>query len=59
VILRLKTIEDAEAVLDYFNGFHDGFIKQLSLKSPDEFKDWDHQLCMGELSHGRVEKDGK
>ena len=49
-ILNLKTIEDAELILDYFNGFHDGFIKQLTLKSSDEFKDWGHQLCTGDLS---------
>jgi hypothetical protein len=50
MIRRLKTIEDAESILDYFNGFHDGFIKQLTLKSSDEFKDWGHQLCTGDLS---------
>ena len=50
MLRRLKTIEDVESILDYFNGFHDGFIKQLILKSPDEFKDWGHQLCTGNLS---------
>ena len=50
MIRRLKTIEDAESILDYFNGFHDGFIKQLTLKSPDEFKAWGHQLCTGNLN---------
>ena len=49
-ILSVRTIKDAESILDYFNGFHDGFIKQLTLKSQDEFKDWGHQLCTGELS---------
>ena len=29
---------EAEAALDYFNGFHDGFIKQLSLISHDQFE---------------------
>jgi hypothetical protein len=47
---RLKKIEDAETILDDFNGFHDGFIKQLILKSSDEFKGWGHQLCTGNLS---------
>jgi len=47
---KLNTIEDAESILDYFNGFHDGFIKQLTLKSQDEFKAWGHQFCTGELS---------
>ena len=50
MIRRLKTIEDAESILDYFNGFHDGFIKQCILKSQDEFKAWGHQLCTGNLS---------
>ena len=48
--LSLNTIEEAVSILDYFNGFHDGFIKRLTVKSPDEFKDWGHQLCMGGLS---------
>lgn len=47
---HLRTFEDAESILDYFNGFHDGFIKQLILKSQDEFKEWGHQLCTGNLS---------
>ena len=50
MIRRLKTINDAESILGYFNGFHDGFIKQLTLKSQDEFKAWGHQLCTGNLS---------
>jgi len=50
MIRNLRTLEDAESILDYFNGFHDGFIKQLVLKSQDEFKDWGHQLCTGDLS---------
>ena len=49
-IRKLKTIEDAVSIVDYFNGFHDSFIKQLTLKSPNEFKDWGHQLCTGNLS---------
>jgi hypothetical protein len=50
MIRSLKTIEQAQSILDYFNGFHDGFIKQLSLTSADEFKAWGHQLCAGDLS---------
>ena len=30
---------EAKAVLDYFNGFHDGFIKQLSIISHDSFEE--------------------
>ena len=45
----LKTIDDAEAILDYFNGFHDGFIKRIILKSSDEFEAWAQQRCTGNL----------
>jgi len=31
MIRRLQTESDAREILDQFNGFHDGFIKQLSL----------------------------
>jgi hypothetical protein len=34
----ITNLSEAEAVLDYFNGFHDGFIKQLTLISHDRFK---------------------
>lgn len=51
-ILSVRTIKDAESILDYFNGFHDGFMKQLTLKSEDEFKDRGHQLCTGDLNLG-------
>ena len=34
----VTTLEEAKAVLDYFNGFHDGFIKTLSLISHDVFE---------------------
>jgi len=30
---------EAKAVLDYFNGFHDGFIKRLSVISHDSFEE--------------------
>ncbi len=36
--LYLKTDIDAKKILDYFNGFHDGFIKELSLRSHDSFE---------------------
>jgi hypothetical protein len=38
MIRSLKTIAEAEPILDYFNGFHDGFIKQLVLISHDRFE---------------------
>ena len=34
----ITNLSEAEAVLDYFNGFHDGFIKQLTLISHDRFE---------------------
>jgi hypothetical protein len=45
----LKTSEDAAAILEYFNGFHDGFIKQLTLNSYDYFERWGVQACSGRL----------
>ena len=29
---------DAEAALEYFNGFHDGFVRELTLRSHDRFE---------------------
>lgn len=34
----VANLSEAEAVLDYFNGLHDGFIKQLALTSHDRFE---------------------
>ena len=45
----IATPEDAEAVLDYFNGFHDGFIKRLTLISHDYFEARGVQVCSGRL----------
>ena len=45
----VATPEDAEAVLEYFNGFHDGFIKQLNLLSHDYFEARGTQVCSGRL----------
>jgi hypothetical protein len=33
----LTTAADAEQILDYFNGFHDGFIQRIALRSHDSF----------------------
>ncbi len=41
--------EEAEAVLEYFNGFHGGFIKQLTLISHDYFEARGVQACSGRL----------
>jgi hypothetical protein len=45
----LKTPEEAAAILEYFNGFHDGFIKQLTLSSYGHFERWGVQACSGRL----------
>ena len=37
-IYRISSLSDAMTALDYFNGFHDGFIKQLVLDSQDKFE---------------------
>jgi len=37
-IYIINNLGEAEAALDYFNGFHDGFIKQLTLISHDQFE---------------------
>lgn len=47
---RVSTLEQAIESLDYFNGFHDGFIKRLSVVSQDEFKAIGEQSCSGELT---------
>ena len=35
----VTNIDEANATLDYFNGFHDGFIKTLSIISHDVFEE--------------------
>jgi hypothetical protein len=45
----LRTPEEAAAILEYFNGFHDGFIKQLTLHSYDYFERRGVQACSGRL----------
>jgi hypothetical protein len=47
--LVLATPEVAEAILEYYNGFHDGFIKQLTLNSHDYFERRGVQACSGRL----------
>jgi hypothetical protein len=45
----LRTPEEAATILEYFNGFHDGFIKQLSLNSYDYFERRGVQACSERL----------
>jgi hypothetical protein len=41
--------EEATAAVEYFNGFHDGFIRRLSLISHDTFEDRDTHVTTGLL----------
>ena len=45
----VASAEEAGAVLEYFNGFHDGFIKRLTLISYDYFEARGVQACSGRL----------
>ena len=45
----VATAEEAGAVLEHFNGFHDGFIKRLTLISYDYFEARGVQACSGRL----------
>ena len=45
----LATPEEAKTILEYFNGFHDGFIKELTLRSYDYFESRGVQACSGRL----------
>ncbi len=48
---RFQIADKAQAVaaLDYFNGFHDGFIKRIEITSHDRMEDDRSQLCTGEF----------
>ena len=40
-------MEEAATVLDYFNGFHDGFMKRIAITSSDEIDEDHGQTCTG------------
>ncbi len=46
---EVVTPEQAAAVVGYFNGFHDGFIRRLTLLSHDTFEDRDTHVTTGPL----------
>jgi hypothetical protein len=46
---HLVTAADAAAALDYFNAFHDGFIRELALGSHDRFEARGVQALSGRL----------
>lgn len=35
---ELRSAAEGEAALEYFNAFHDGFVRQLTLRSHDRFE---------------------
>jgi hypothetical protein len=43
----VSSVEEAARVLDYFNGFHDGFIKRFVIESRDEILADRSQSCTG------------
>lgn len=46
---EVVTVEQAADVVEYFNGFHDGFIRRLTLFSHDTFEDRDTHVTTGPL----------
>jgi hypothetical protein len=45
----LATIAEARAAVEYFNAFHDGFIRQLQVLSHDRFTARGEHHCSGRL----------
>src|SRR5882672_6192640 len=44
---ELSSVDDAVKMLDYFNGFHDGFIQRIVIESKDRINDDLSQTCTG------------
>jgi hypothetical protein len=49
VALTIRTPQEATRVLEYFNHFHDGFVRRLALTSHDHFPARGEQACSGHL----------
>jgi hypothetical protein len=47
--LPLATLAEARAAIEYFNAFHDGFLRRVTVTSHDRFADRDTQECSGRL----------
>ena len=45
--LDVSSTEEAAAAFDYFNGFHDGFMKRIDIASRDEIEEDRSQSCTG------------
>ncbi|HYC33456.1 MAG TPA: hypothetical protein VEB59_14305 [Gemmatimonadales bacterium] len=46
---RLTSATDSSAAVEYFNGFHDGFVRELTLRSHDRFEARGAQEVSGRL----------
>jgi hypothetical protein len=44
---ELSSADEAAKILDYFNGFHDGFIKRIVIESKDRINEDLSQTCTG------------
>jgi hypothetical protein len=43
----VSSVDEAREVLDYFNGFHDGFMKRIAIVSHDDIDEEYAQSCTG------------
>ncbi|MBZ5590707.1 MAG: hypothetical protein LAP39_00610 [Acidobacteriia bacterium] len=43
----LSSVAEANKILDYFNGFHDGFIRRMVIESRDRINEDLSQTCTG------------
>lgn len=43
----MSSVDEAREVLDYFNGFHDGFMKRIAIVSQDDIDEEYAQSCTG------------
>ena len=48
-VRRVRTLAEATAALAYFNAFHDGFIRELAVRSHDRFEARGVQAVSGRL----------
>jgi hypothetical protein len=44
---EVSSVDEAREVLDYFNGFHDGFMKRIAIVSQDDIDEEYAQSCSG------------
>lgn len=46
-IFEVTSVDEGRAALDYFNGFHDGFMKRIAIVSQDDIGEEYAQSCTG------------